>query len=536
MKTDFDYLIIGAGPAGLQLGYLLGQRNRDYIILDAGDRPGSFFEQFPRHDMLLTVNKVHTGYEDPERRLRYDWNSLLSDSEELLFRNFSQEFLPDRRDFLRYLAAFAEHFNLNIRYNTRVARISKPGLFELLTENGDTYRGKRLIIATGVSNPYVPDIPGIKLTENYFDCSVDANDFINQRVLILGKGNSAFETANHLIPTARQITVTGPGCVTMAWSTHYKGDLRAVNSAFIDIYHLKNQNHVLNADITRIEQRNGELVAHIAFTQAEGQTMELAYDRILVCTGFRMDGSIFDESCRPEMVPELKNRYPAFTAEWESVNVKDMYFIGVLMGAKDVGKYFSSFVSGYRYNIRVLHKLLEQKYHDVELPYQSISPNPQAIASQILERASRASAILLQPGFICDVLVVPETGEPIRYYPEINVEYVFNSPLCQRGHYYLITLEYGEFPDGDPLCVERDPDPDLAYKDVYVHPIIRRYSGSELLREHHIPEVLENDWQIFQFLRRDRDMSGSDLRQMYQDRVENFFQGELRHHKLQEPN
>jgi cation diffusion facilitator CzcD-associated flavoprotein CzcO len=52
-----------------------------------------------------------------------------------------------------------------------------------------------VIVATGVSKPYLPDIPGIELAERY-DTSVDPRDFVDQRVLIIGKGNSAFETAD----------------------------------------------------------------------------------------------------------------------------------------------------------------------------------------------------------------------------------------------------------------------------------------------------------------------------------------------------
>ena len=32
-----DYLIIGAGPAGLQLAHLLERDGRDYLVLEAGD-------------------------------------------------------------------------------------------------------------------------------------------------------------------------------------------------------------------------------------------------------------------------------------------------------------------------------------------------------------------------------------------------------------------------------------------------------------------------------------------------------------------
>ena len=522
-----DYLIIGAGPAGLQMGYFLSKAGRNYLILEGGQNPGTYFERFPRHDMLLTVNKIYTGYEDPERRLRYDWNSLLSNSEKMLFRHYNKAFLPDRADFVRYLADFANYFDLNIKYETKVRRVSKPNHFVVWDEAGNIYKSPRLIMATGVSKPYIPNIEGIELTENYVDCSVDPLDYINQRILILGKGNSAFETANHLLSTARMIHICGPKCVKMAWSSHYKGDLRAVNSAFIDTYHLKNQNNILNANLTKIERRNGELIAHIAYTQAKGQTMQLAYDRILVCTGFRMDTSIFDKTCLPEMDPELKYKYPLMTSEWESVNVEDMYFIGVLMGAKDERKYFSSFISGYRYNIRVLHKLLEQKYQAIELPYELVESNPKQLADLILERVSRASALLLQPGFICDLLIIPQTEGQAQYYQEINVEYVHESSLSQNTQYYTITLEYGEFPKDASLCLERDPDPDEAHQDVYVHPIIRYYSGGEVLREHHIPEVLENDWTVFQFMRRVDQQDENELRRMYKERVTQFFQENL---------
>ena len=88
-KTYFDYLIIGAGPAGIQLGYFLEKANHNYLILEASETPVSFFQQFPRKRKLISINKVYTGYDYPEINLRWDWNSLLSDSEEMLFKNCS---------------------------------------------------------------------------------------------------------------------------------------------------------------------------------------------------------------------------------------------------------------------------------------------------------------------------------------------------------------------------------------------------------------------------------------------------------------
>ena len=83
----YDYLIIGAGPAGLQMGYFLEKAQRSYLILEAGATPGTFFTKFPRHRKLISINKVYTGFDDVELHLRWDWNSLLSDDEGMLLKH-----------------------------------------------------------------------------------------------------------------------------------------------------------------------------------------------------------------------------------------------------------------------------------------------------------------------------------------------------------------------------------------------------------------------------------------------------------------
>lgn len=41
----FDYCVLGAGPAGLQMGYFLSKTKRNYIILERNSGPGSFFNK-----------------------------------------------------------------------------------------------------------------------------------------------------------------------------------------------------------------------------------------------------------------------------------------------------------------------------------------------------------------------------------------------------------------------------------------------------------------------------------------------------------
>src|SRR5580692_8704058 len=85
-----DYLIIGAGPAGLQLAAELGEAGHDYLVLESGTAPGTFFTRFPRHRQLISINKPHTGTTDPELNLRMDWNSILSSDPDLTFTRYSE--------------------------------------------------------------------------------------------------------------------------------------------------------------------------------------------------------------------------------------------------------------------------------------------------------------------------------------------------------------------------------------------------------------------------------------------------------------
>jgi len=339
-----EYLIIGAGPGGLQLAYFLEQTGRDYLVLEAGPTPGTFFRTFPRHRQLISSNKVHTGCMDPEFNLRMDWNSLLSDDPALRFTSYTERYFPPAGEMVRYLTDFAAASRLRIQYDTRITRISRNRGFCVTDEQGRKYETQRLVVATGVSKPYIPPIPGIELAEVYTDVSVYPRDFVDQRVLIIGKGNSGFETADNLIETAAIIHVAGPHSLRLAWKTHYVGHLRAVNNNLLDTYQLKSQNALLDGNIERIERHDSSYLVTISFSRANEVKKEIPYDRVIVCTGFRFDASMFDHDCRPQLIHN--DRFPAQTSEWQSPNVPDLYFAGTLMASAIVYALCTAFLSG----------------------------------------------------------------------------------------------------------------------------------------------------------------------------------------------
>lgn len=496
-ERHLEYVVLGAGPAGLQMGYFLRRAGRDYLILESGDGPGTFFRSYPRHRTLISINKRFTGYSDPEVNLRWDWNSLLTDDQGPRFTDYSRRYFPKADRLVEYLEDFARSHDLRARYGTRVVRISRDGeRFVLEDASGGRYSCLRLVVATGVSRPYVPKIPGIEHAESYAEASRDPEDYEGERVLILGKGNSAFETAEPLIETTELIHIASPASIRMAWQTHHVGHLRALNNNFLDTYQLKCQNAVLDADVQSIRRLpDGRLAVSVAYAHAEGECEELIYDRVIHCAGFRFDADIFAPSCRPKLVKA--GRLPAQTSAWESVNVPDLFFAGTLMQERDYKRSASSFIHGFRYNVRTLHRLMERRYHGRDLPSRPVEPTPWGLAAAALERFNSSSALWQQFGYLADVLVVPSDG-PARYYEELPLEWFRERQAAGdrafAGVCFAATLEFGP-PEGNPFRIERKPDPERAGESHFLHPVVRRLEGGRETARTHLLENLFGEWK-----------------------------------------
>jgi thioredoxin reductase len=485
-SSHFEYIVLGAGPAGVQLGYYLQRDGLDYQILEGAPGAGAFFQIYPRHRTLISINKVYTGSDDPEFNMRHDWNSLLSDENEPLFKDITRDYFPRAASLPEYLHGFVQRHQIRVRYDTPVTRVSREGeRFVVESAGGERFTCSYLVVATGVSRAYVPDIPGIEHAEGYEDVSVDPADFINQRVLIIGKRNSAFETADNLVSTASLIHLVSPTSIDMAWQTHYVGDLRAINNNFLDTYQLKSQNAVLDAHVGSIEKRpDGRFEVTFTYRHAEGEVETLVYDRIIRCTGFRFDAEAFDESARPELV--ISDRFPRLTCEWESANQPGMYFAGTLMQSQGYKKATSGFIHGFRYNVRALARMLSAKNHQVGWPAVELELDAEALARHVLGRINRCSDLWQQQAFLADAAVVGPDGQ---------VEYMCGMPVAYI-RCFVVTLEFGPPVEGDPFKsarIRRDNVVQAASSN-FLHPAIREYENGAAVSEHHVIEDLEAQW------------------------------------------
>lgn len=79
--------------------------------------------RYPRHRKLISINKVNTGRRNHEFNLRHDWNSLLSDKPDLLFRRVNGEFYPPADSVVLYLKMFEKELGLKVRYGVDIGQV-----------------------------------------------------------------------------------------------------------------------------------------------------------------------------------------------------------------------------------------------------------------------------------------------------------------------------------------------------------------------------------------------------------------------------
>ncbi|XP_070560895.1 FAD-dependent oxidoreductase domain-containing protein 2-like [Ptychodera flava] len=503
MKEHYEFIIVGAGPSGLQMAYQMEKDKRDYLVVDAADRAGSFFRTQPRHRTLISINKRFNPFPEFEYNMRHDWNSLLCDDPTLLFKYYSKELFPPADALVRYLEDFVTRYELNISFNTRILNIDREpnnGKFKLTAKDGRVFTCKVLIIGTGALGDKLPtDIKGVELCDTYSQHNIDQEAYAGKLVCILGRGNSAFEVADHLAGHAALIHIFGEKKIKYAWDTHFVGDLRAVNNNVLDMYQLKSLHAYQAFKIKSVSKaENGKLAVEIedlvAHWNPPGRIRLTAYyDNVIICTGFRyVDLSLYADKIKPDTVKHGK--FPALTTEWET-SVPDMYFIGTPMQSID-RQAASGFIHGFRYNVRTLYHLLQEKYNKVPYPRIQVDHDLTSMANAIIERVSTAASIYQMNNFLCDILVVPDDKKSkAEYLNDLPKQQVIDSDrLKKEKHVFLVVLQYGFSRFGDignhPNDFVHIPDFERPYCGPFLHPTVYYYQYGKLVDEADLLESL----------------------------------------------
>jgi len=511
IKPDhtYEYIVIGSGPAGLQAGYFLEKYKKDYIILEKASTSGEFFKKYPIHRKLISLNKVHTGSDIKEFNLRHDWNSLLSDDDSLLFKHYTEEFYPHADYMVKYLNDYQEKQKIKVAFDQNVIQIEKENdIFNVKTKNV-TIKCKKLIIASGLMKNNTGFNPPINSPEclNYRDLTRDKTRFINKNVCIVGSGNSAFETANYLTDTAAVIQVFTKGDINHAWDTHYPGHLRAVNNDFLDVYNLKTQHAVNSIDdndkilvfkengkyfvVTEEDiDRNGniDIEDHIPGENID-QHPEGGFDFVIDCTGFKIDTSIFGN-----IRPNHNGKVPYIKGNFESENIENLYFAGVLSQEISYKYGSAAFIHGFRYLVSSMIKI-ETNNLDI-----SRMETIDELHKKLVYRMNTTSALYQMFNCLCDVIIFDK--DEIIYIEEITIRYAKAHYIGKYKKVILFSLNYKDTFDENNKYSETHMIPynaglkETAHLSEFIHPVFNLYYKNVHKYTYHLAEHLVAEFRL----------------------------------------
>ena len=183
--THFEVAVIGAGQAGLAIGYLLARQDRRFLILDGADSIGASWRDRWESLVLFTPR-------------RYD--SLPG----LAFPGDPDGY-PTRDEVVAYLEQYASTFELPVQLDSTVRSLAMNGRGFELGLDGHSIEADQVVIATGpFQTPRVPSFAGQLAPHVFQTHSRDyrrPSDLPDGTVLVVGGGNTGYQIATELSAT-----------------------------------------------------------------------------------------------------------------------------------------------------------------------------------------------------------------------------------------------------------------------------------------------------------------------------------------------
>ena len=401
---DYDVVVVGSGPGGLQTSYFLRQFGIRHALLSRDERPGGMFQRYPIFQRLITWTKPDAPVERSSREYEwYDHNSLLAEEPELkalvpalMDRAYD---LPSRAEMEAGLCAFADRAGLEARYGCTWESTRYEGERLVLETSDGEYRCRAAVFALGVTEPWRAEVPGLEHAAHYVDTR-DPARYEGRDVFVVGKRNSGFEVAQGILPWARSIVLGSPRPV--------QTDALALSALRVRYLHPYDEyarggpgTYVIDVSIERIE-RTGERLRVITQGTTWDGTLEFEVDDVIAATGFQAP---LQDLPQLGLVTVADGRIPALTPFWESVSLPGVFFAGnASQGARGIGKRgagaSSTSVNGFRYNARVLASHLAERLDRGRPPREPVAD----LVSFLLHELTSAPELWVQKGYLCRVV------------------------------------------------------------------------------------------------------------------------------------
>src|SRR5881296_1414858 len=304
-----DVAVIGAGPCGLAVGVAAKRARLTCSLFDKGPVASSLMRYPLYMTFFSTPDKLEIG---------------------VPFVTAGDK--PTRREALTYYRKVAEHFELDVRQYHTVSRVTRaPDGFELVAHHAgspepETIRSRHLVFATGYfESPNPLRVPGEDLphVSHFF---VEPHPYWQQRVVVVGGGNSAVEAALDLCRVGARVTMV-----------HFLSEFdRGVKPWILpDITNRLKDGSIAARWLSRmVEIRPREVIVR---SETIGAVACLPADFVLAMTGYRADLSLLRAA---GVTVDEKTGVPQHAPETMETNVPGVYIAGVLASGFDANKIF----------------------------------------------------------------------------------------------------------------------------------------------------------------------------------------------------
>jgi putative flavoprotein involved in K+ transport len=288
----YEVVVIGAGQAGLAMGYFLSRQKRRFVIIERAESVGSAWRERWDSLTLFTSRRYDSlpGFDFPGDAAGY----------------------PNKDEVIGYLEEYAGRFELPVSLNTNVRRLGagESGGYVIETARG-TISADQVAVATGpFQQPFVPAVATQLAPEIYQAHSVQyrrPSEVSDGTILVVGGGNTGFQIAEELSSTHDHV-VLAVGSRQMPlpqrvlgrdlfwWLTKSRVINKTVESRVGS--RMQHRDTLIGSSPRRLSRHGVTLKPRVI--DAQGKTVrfedggELDVDAVIWATGYRSDYSWLD--------------------------------------------------------------------------------------------------------------------------------------------------------------------------------------------------------------------------------------------------
>ncbi|MBB6452630.1 putative flavoprotein involved in K+ transport [Salirhabdus euzebyi] len=299
----YDVIVIGAGQAGLSIGYYLKQTELNFVILDKGCNVGESWKE--RYDSLTLFTP----------RSFSSLPGFLMPGDEKVY--------PVKDEVANYLDTYAKKFSIPIQHHTEVTNIEKvDDDFILSTTKGECI-SKNVVVATGpFHHPFIPSFSAGLSTDIL---QIHSSEYKNPEqlqpgtILVVGGGNSGSQIAVELADNRDVYFSVGHklnflpqdiGKKSIFWWFDKLGILKATRESKIGSFIRQKPDPIFGFELKPLLHRQVvKLKPRVVSVNQNSVIFKdnslLEVSNIIWCTGFKLDfkwidiPSVFDQKGNP---------------------------------------------------------------------------------------------------------------------------------------------------------------------------------------------------------------------------------------------